>query len=162
MYLGSNDPSYMNHIICGHYNVNYRCGKCLNKVFTTGQPLKVHMKVCKGLPKEAQTRLPLGMWTAPTPHWKIRSICPKILYLTHSCLLLRVLRKAPRQVCTRVSIPKRSPLQLLRSQTQSKGGGMLLPPQTLQHRQIWQEVQHGQTQPKKVLQEVWQEVQQET
>ena len=53
MYLGSNDPSYMNHIICGHYNVNYGCGKCLKEVFTTGQPLKVYMKVCKGLPKEA-------------------------------------------------------------------------------------------------------------
>ena len=53
MYSGSNDPSYMNHIICGHYNANYRCGKCLNEVFTTGEPLKVHRKVCKGLPKEA-------------------------------------------------------------------------------------------------------------
>ena len=53
MYLGSNDPSYMNHIICGHYNANYGCGKCLKGVFTTGQPLKNHMKVCKGLPKEA-------------------------------------------------------------------------------------------------------------
>ena len=36
MYLGSNDPLYMNHIICGHYNVNYWCEKCLNEVFTTG------------------------------------------------------------------------------------------------------------------------------
>ena len=53
MYLGSNDPSYMNHIICGHNNANYRCRKCLKEVFTTGQPLKNHIKVCKGLPKEA-------------------------------------------------------------------------------------------------------------
>ena len=53
MYLGSNDPSYMNHIICGHYNMNYGCGKCLKEVFTIGQPLKNHMKVCKVLPKEA-------------------------------------------------------------------------------------------------------------
>ena len=60
MYSGSNDPSYMNHIICGHYNTNYRCGKCLNEVFTTGQPLKAHMKVCKDLPKEAATKASAG------------------------------------------------------------------------------------------------------
>ena len=53
MYSGSNDPSYMNHIICGHYNTKYGCRKCLKEVFTTGQLLKAHMKVCKGLPKEA-------------------------------------------------------------------------------------------------------------
>ena len=53
MYLGSNDPSYMNHIICDHYNMNYRCRKSLKEVFTTGQPLKNHMKVSKGLPREA-------------------------------------------------------------------------------------------------------------
>ena len=53
MHLGINDPSYMNHIICGHYYANYGCGNCLKEVFTTGQPLKNHMKVCKGLPKEA-------------------------------------------------------------------------------------------------------------
>ena len=52
-YSGSNDQSYMNHIICGHYNTNYGCGKCLNEVFITGQPLCKHMKTCKGLPKEA-------------------------------------------------------------------------------------------------------------
>ena len=51
-YSGSNDQSYMNHIICGHYNANYGCGKCLNEVFITGQPLHKH-KTCKGLPKEA-------------------------------------------------------------------------------------------------------------
>ena len=60
MYLGSNDPSYMNHIICGHYNMNYGCGKCLKEVFTTGQPLKNHMKVCKGLPKEAANEASTG------------------------------------------------------------------------------------------------------
>ena len=41
MYSGSNDPSYMSHIICSHYNVNYGCGKCLKEVFTTGQLLKI-------------------------------------------------------------------------------------------------------------------------
>ena len=52
MYSGSNDISYMNHIVCRHYHANYRCGQCLNKVFTTGQQLKAHLKVCVGLPKE--------------------------------------------------------------------------------------------------------------
>ena len=46
MYSGSNDPSYMIHIICVHYNTNYGCGKCLNEVLTTGQLLKAHMNVC--------------------------------------------------------------------------------------------------------------------
>ena len=48
----------MNHIICGHYNANYR--KCLKEVFTTGQLLKAHMKVCKGLPKEAADEASAG------------------------------------------------------------------------------------------------------
>ena len=52
-YSGSNDPSYMNHIVCGHYNANYGCGKCMNEVYTTRQPLSKHMKTCKGFPKEA-------------------------------------------------------------------------------------------------------------
>ena len=60
MYLGSNDPSYMNHIICGHYNMNYGCRKCLKEVFTTGQPLKNHMKVCEGLAKEAANEASAG------------------------------------------------------------------------------------------------------
>ena len=55
-YLGSNDQSYMNHIIYGHYNANYGCGKCLNKVFITGQPLRKHMKTCKDFPKEAMNK----------------------------------------------------------------------------------------------------------
>ena len=60
MYLGSNDPSYINHISCGHYNMNYRYRKCLKELFTTGQPLKPHMKVCKGLPKEATDEASVG------------------------------------------------------------------------------------------------------
>ena len=55
-YSGSNDQSYMNHIICGHYNANYGCSKCLNKVFMTGQPLPKHMKTCNGLPKKAMDK----------------------------------------------------------------------------------------------------------
>ena len=52
-YSRSNNPSYMNHIICRHYNTNYGCGKCLDEVYITGQPLYKHMKTCKGLLKEA-------------------------------------------------------------------------------------------------------------
>ena len=48
-YLGGNDLSYLNHIVCMHYNVSYGCRKCLNEVFTTGQQLTMHMKQCKGL-----------------------------------------------------------------------------------------------------------------
>ena len=33
---GSNDPSYMNHIICGHYNANYGCSKCLDEEYIMG------------------------------------------------------------------------------------------------------------------------------
>ena len=60
MYSGSNDPSYMSHIICSRYNAIYGCGKCLKEVFTTGQLLKNHMKVCKGLPKEAADEASVG------------------------------------------------------------------------------------------------------
>ena len=52
-YSGSNNPSYMNHIICRHYNANYGCGKCLDEVYITGQLLCKHMKTCEDLPKEA-------------------------------------------------------------------------------------------------------------
>ena len=43
-YSGSNDPSYMNHIICGHYNTNCGCGKCLDEVYIMGQLLHKHMQ----------------------------------------------------------------------------------------------------------------------
>ena len=59
-YSSSNDPSYMNHIICGHYNMSYGCRKCLKEVFITRQLLKTHMKVCKGLPKEALNEATVG------------------------------------------------------------------------------------------------------
>ena len=58
MYSGSNDISYMNHIGCGHYNANYGCRQCSKEVFTTGQPLKGHLKICAGFLKEAQASTP--------------------------------------------------------------------------------------------------------
>ena len=56
-YSVSNDPSYMNRIICGHYNTNYGCGKCLDEMCIMVQPLHKHMKTCKGLPKEAMDKV---------------------------------------------------------------------------------------------------------
>ena len=51
LYHGSNNLSYMNHIMCRHYHANYSCGKCLKEVFTMGQKLKNHPKICMGFPK---------------------------------------------------------------------------------------------------------------
>ena len=59
----------MNHIICRHYNTNYGCGKCLNEVFITGQPMCKHMKTCKGLPKEAPDKATTEN-TDGTTSWK--------------------------------------------------------------------------------------------
>ena len=50
-YNGSNDISYMTHIMCRHYGAVYGCGKCLKEVFLLGQQLKMHLKVCVGFPK---------------------------------------------------------------------------------------------------------------
>ena len=51
LYNGSNNLSYMNHIVCRHYHANYGCGQCLKEVFTMGQQLKNHLKICTGFPK---------------------------------------------------------------------------------------------------------------
>ena len=51
LYHGSINLSYMNHIMCGHCHPNYSCGKCLKEVFTTGQQLKNHLRICVGFPK---------------------------------------------------------------------------------------------------------------
>ena len=49
LYAGSNEKTYMNHIICGHYDAAYGCGKCLDKVTVSGQQMSSHFKHCKGL-----------------------------------------------------------------------------------------------------------------
>ena len=51
LYNGSNDISYMNHIMSRHYGTVYGCGKCLKEVFLLGQQLKMHLKACVGFPK---------------------------------------------------------------------------------------------------------------
>ena len=50
LYNGSNDISYMNHIVGRHYGT-YHCGKCLKEVFLLDQQLKAHLRVCMGFPK---------------------------------------------------------------------------------------------------------------
>ena len=52
-YSGSNDQSYLNHIMCMHYCANYGCGKCLDVIFMSEQRLSRHMKKCKGLAMDA-------------------------------------------------------------------------------------------------------------
>ena len=49
LYTGSNDWTYMNHIICGHYDAVYSCRKCLDKVTVSGQQMSNYFKHCKGL-----------------------------------------------------------------------------------------------------------------
>ena len=49
LYAGSNNKTYMNHIICGHYDAAYSCGKCLDKVTVSRQQMSSHFKHCKGL-----------------------------------------------------------------------------------------------------------------
>ena len=51
LYNGSNDISYMNHIMSRHYSAVYSCGKCLKEVFLLSQQLKMHLKACTGFPK---------------------------------------------------------------------------------------------------------------
>ena len=58
LYNGSNNLSYMNHIMCRHYNANYGCGQCLKEVFTMGQQLKNHLKICVGFPKASTPSSP--------------------------------------------------------------------------------------------------------
>ena len=136
MYSGSIDPLYMNHIICGHYNVNYRCRKCLKEVITTGQPLNYHMKVCKSLPKEVANEASMGDMdhTPTTPEKKCMSKDPSP----------RSWPPPPQssQGSSQVSLcqsqhAKRSPLQLLRVGLQPQRGGALLHPQTSEQGQIW-------------------------
>ena len=67
MYSGSNNMSYMNHIVCGHHNANYGCGQCLKEVLTIRQQLKGHLKICTGFPKEARASTPSSPEKECTP-----------------------------------------------------------------------------------------------
>ena len=47
MYMGTNNLSYLNHIIVVHYNASYGCEKCWNQAFVSSSALHNH-KVCLG------------------------------------------------------------------------------------------------------------------
>ena len=64
LYHGNNDLLYMNHIMCRHYYANYSCGKSLKEVFTMGQQLKHHLRICTGFPK---TSIPSSSEKEPMP-----------------------------------------------------------------------------------------------
>ena len=52
---GSNDLSYMNHVMVAHYNVAHGCGGSLKVVLLMGQTLKAHLRSCEGFPKDNTT-----------------------------------------------------------------------------------------------------------
>ena len=45
-HVGTNDLSYLNHIIIVHYNASYGCRKCLKQAFVSSSALHNHKKVC--------------------------------------------------------------------------------------------------------------------
>ena len=51
-YRGTNDLSYLNHIIIAHYNSSYGCGKCLKQAFMLSSALHNHKRVCLGFDKK--------------------------------------------------------------------------------------------------------------
>ena len=53
VYTGTNDLSYLNHIIIVHYNTSYGCGKCLKQAFVSSSALHNHKKVCLGFNKKS-------------------------------------------------------------------------------------------------------------
>ena len=62
-YTVQNDLAYLNHIICVHYDVSFRCGACLSAVTSSGQQMKNHIKECSGLappPTALQESVPGG------------------------------------------------------------------------------------------------------
>ena len=52
-YAGTNDLSYLNHIIIVHYNTSYGSGKCLKQAFVSSSALHNHKKVCLGFNKKS-------------------------------------------------------------------------------------------------------------
>ena len=35
-YTVQNDPAYLNHIVCVHYDVSFACGACLSAITSSG------------------------------------------------------------------------------------------------------------------------------
>ena len=48
-YTIQNDPAYLNHIVCMHYDASFGCGGCLKAITSSGQQMKAHIKECSGL-----------------------------------------------------------------------------------------------------------------
>ena len=48
-YAIQNDPAYLNHIVCAHYDASFGCGSCLSVVTSSAQKMKDHIKECPGL-----------------------------------------------------------------------------------------------------------------
>ena len=48
-YTIQNDPAYLNHIVCVHYDASFTCGACLSAITSSGQQMKSHIKECSGL-----------------------------------------------------------------------------------------------------------------
>ena len=63
VYTVQNNPAYLNHIVCMHYDANFACGTCLSAITSSGQQMKNHIKECSGLappPTASQENLPSG------------------------------------------------------------------------------------------------------
>ena len=54
-YTVQNDPAYLNHIVCAHYDASFGCGSCLSAITSSVQQMKAHIKECSGL-----TSLPMA------------------------------------------------------------------------------------------------------
>ena len=62
-YTIQNDPAYLNHIVCVHYETNFACGTCLSAITSSGQQMKNHIKECSRLappPMASQESAPSG------------------------------------------------------------------------------------------------------
>ena len=62
-YTIQNDPAYLNHIVCVHYDASFTCGACLSAITSSGQQMKTHIKECSGLaplPTASQESVPSG------------------------------------------------------------------------------------------------------
>ena len=73
LYCGSNDLSYLNHVVVAHYNVAYRYGKCLQRIQPTSQTLKAHLKHCEGFLKDevatsSSDHEPMASTSKESPH----------------------------------------------------------------------------------------------
>ena len=54
-YVGTNNLSYLNHIIIVHYNTSYGCRKCLQQAFESSSTLHNNKKVCLGFDRKPAT-----------------------------------------------------------------------------------------------------------